>query len=244
MKIVLVINIALALLCLFQLQTVLAVTLNLARGQTTGRSLPGMSIKSGYTNQGGAGPCSDGVVVKVNFAQASCRPANHLTCGRRTPRLKVVVHLDRQRSRSGWLLNIGDSISNNGYGGDGGHNDNAAEIQAVVGATTYDITSYKRGGHVCQFAKKAFTDHYVVNPSVNTVTFYVADRSYRVTNDQGFDATHCSNCLFALNNQPDTKGGAHRINKDIYLSFNRVISNSVRKGHGVCSVDLAWDCTP
>ncbi|XP_060076015.1 uncharacterized protein LOC132555678 [Ylistrum balloti] len=238
------VNILEVFLCLWQVQAVVSVRLDLVRGRTTRGTLPGMSIRSRYASRGATGSCSKGVVVKVNFAQSPCIRANHLTCGRRTPSLKVVVHLDRRSSRNGWLLNIGDSISNNGYGGDGGHNDNAAEIQAVATSTSYDITSYKRGGSVCQFAKKAFTDHYVVNPSVNTVTFYVADRSYRVTNDQGLDATHCSECLFALNGQRDTKGGNHRINKDIYLAFNRVISSSSRNGNGVCSVDLEWDCSP
>ncbi|OWF44313.1 uncharacterized protein LOC110458607 [Mizuhopecten yessoensis] len=224
-----------------QIQTVLSVTLDIANGQTTGPPLVGMSMSSTYTDQGGTGPCSKGVVIKVDFSQSPCNNSNHLECGHRTPQLVVVVHLDREGSRSDWIVNIGDSISNNGHGGDGGHNDNAAEIQAEA-TGTYDITSWKRGGNVCQFAKAAFKDYNIVGPSVNNVTFYVADRSYRVTNDRGIDATHCSECLFALDGQPDTKGGDHRINYEIYLSFNRVISSSSRKGHGVCSVDLQWEC--
>ena len=73
----------------------------------------------------------------------------------------------------------------------------------------------------------------------DAATFWLGHNYYRLKTTK-IDEETCSDCLYDLNNGADFEG---KVNRDLYLAFNRVVSgNSGRDGFGTCKVQLSWEC--
>ncbi|WAR05041.1 hypothetical protein MAR_020410 [Mya arenaria] len=176
--------------------------------------------------------CNKQAVLKVAFDKLeSCTCcAKFPECGRRMLRIDLELS---SGPRSGFMFNIGDSKSNNGYAGDSNDQFNDAELDGSypnIKAWASDKCKVK--------PLKTYANALVTN-AVSHVTMYVSNEHVRVTNDNGLDEYLCHECLFALNGQPDSSRGG--INEDIYVALNRVVAGG-RIGVGVCSAKLSWVC--
>lgn len=132
---------------------------------------------------------------------------------------------------SAWTVNIGDSSTNNGGGGDAVTQSNDAEIQVLN-------TTMTALGRDATPPPKKLIDVPSFVASGRTVIFEVSNNflGWSSLNTSG---TLSSIYLYALNGQPDTEGP---VNYDIYAAFNRVIydPSAQRTGSGVgfVTVDL------
>jgi ASPIC/UnbV protein/VCBS repeat protein len=134
---------------------------------------------------------------------------------------------------TGFTVNIGDSASDNGYGGDAAQQSNDAEMQ-VTDASMY---VYGKDGTPSQplVAVNSFAS------SGSLLTFEVNNRRLTWDNHAGIASALASPYLYALNGQPDTEGP---VNYDIYAAFNRVISTTTRSGTGVTRVTVRLSAEP
>jgi hypothetical protein len=126
-----------------------------------------------------------------------------------------------------WTVNIGDSSTNNGGGGDSATQSNDAEVQ-VLNTT---MTALGRDGTP---APKNLVD--VVNFVANGRTVILeASDNFLGWSSLGGAGTLNSIFLYALNGQADSEGP---VNHDIYAAFNRVIfdPSNARTGSGVGTV--------
>ncbi|KAH3736192.1 uncharacterized protein LOC127851674 [Dreissena polymorpha] len=182
-------------------------------------------------------PCSLRALLKVTFDKLpSCIDGclRYPLCGKRM--LRVDLELS-PTNRSYFMFDIGDSVSNDGYGGDYSDQTNDAEIDAVF------PNVYVRPSDHCPDPPRllaTYTDAVKLG-SVNRITLFISNEHIRITNDQGLNQILCHKCLFALNGQPDPSVGG--VNQDIYIALNRVIADRAdRYGFGVCSARLSWVC--
>jgi hypothetical protein len=130
----------------------------------------------------------------------------------------------------GWTLNIGDSATNNGGGGDGCTQSNDAELQVR------DKT-FKLFGNDLMYYSHGFNFLYDVQDVVNEgeiLSIKVADCRMKLKNRNGIINTK-SPYLYALAGQQDWEGS---VNYDIYAGFNRVIRSPYRRGRGVSKVTI------
>lgn len=198
--------------------------------------VPGVG-KPTFTQQSTKNPCDTMALLKVNFQALSkgcggCQ--REPVCGRRM--LQVDLYLHPQRNN--YLFNIGDSKTNNGYGGDSGTNSNDAEIQG------YDKSIGVYKSDKCKQPKPRPPLSHLYSQAIGTgvdqVRLYISNEFVRIQNNKGFDRQVCSDCLFALNGQPDKE--AKSTNYDIYVALNRVIANTSRRGYGTCLAKIKWVC--
>ncbi|KAH3701672.1 uncharacterized protein LOC127861128 [Dreissena polymorpha] len=209
-----------------------------------------VNLRNGTVTDGGVGevinkpegtpssatPCNLRALIKVTFDKLpSCITgcASYPLCGRRMLRIDLDLS---SGSRSGFMFNIGDSVSNDGYRGDYNDQFHDSEIDSIP------PNVYVRPSDVCpnQPLLATYTDA-VKSGSVSRVTLFISNGHVRITNSNGLNQKLCDQCLFALNGQADPSyGGA---NEDIYIALNRVITGrSDRYGVGVCSAKLSWVC--
>ena len=133
----------------------------------------------------------------------------------------------------GWTVNIGDSITNNGFDGDGSTQYNDAEMQILnTQLTVYGNDKANELG----IEPLKQVNNFVTEDS--TVTLEVRNEYFRWDNNSGISDSLNSPYLYALNGQPDTQGP---VNYDIYAGFNRVISSSSRNGSGVSKVTVCLE---
>lgn len=128
-----------------------------------------------------------------------------------------------------WSLNIGDSRSNNGYSGDGGHQTHDSEIQIkgdVMSVWGSDVMVEKEG-------RKLTYSKDFVRPG-QTVEFEIRDQFVKWESPQDSGELR-SDFLFALNDQPETEGS---VNRDIFIGLNRVVDGTYRNGWGAASVEI------
>lgn len=121
-------------------------------------------------------------------------------------------------------------------GGDGGHQQNNAELQGLYP----NITVYPRTCAGCNSIDSFMHIIDAARCSVRTLTLYVSNNHIRVTNDAGLDFKLCHHCLFALNGQPDS--GSRGPNERMFIGLNRIIKDLSQTGYGVCSATLSWAC--
>jgi Ca2+-binding RTX toxin-like protein len=128
---------------------------------------------------------------------------------------KFIVEYDK--IPSGWTVNIGDSVSNNGYGGDGSNQSRDAEMQIVNSNMSVNGNDYNTppGG----FLTQGSVTNLVSNGS--RVELEVSNEKLAWDNKSGLKNSLTSPYLYALNGQPDATGP---VNSEIYAGFNRVIS--------------------
>lgn len=146
---------------------------------------------------------------------------------------QAVLELDMKKHRrarfeltfakpEGWVLNVADSISCNGYGGDGGTQSNDAEVQIVgrdlsvwgndrlIGKPTHKL------GDLRDFAS-------------GTVVLEIANESVKA-GEKAWTGPE----LFALAGQKDQEGPVNHL---IYAGFNTVVSGG-RTGTGLTKVKV------
>ena len=150
---------------------------------------------------------------------------------RRSGYSRVRFDVTYRETPDGWTVNIGDSQSNNGYGGDGGDQSNDAEMQMINGELAVygnDYTPARKtiDGH----RQLAYFDDVV--RSGETVSFEIANEQLIVDSAAGYEEVN-SPYLYALARQPDREGPT---NYDIFAAFNRTISERGRTGSGVSEV--------
>jgi peptidoglycan hydrolase-like protein with peptidoglycan-binding domain len=165
---------------------------------------------------------TDQALVKVNFASP-----------RKISQARFDVSFDTN-AVSGWNVDIGDSNTNDGYGGDGATQSNDAEYQvqngsdALYGNDTTTLSQTIDGLRGLYLGSN-------IDFRGKTLGIIVGDQTFT----KGYGATivgmsRRGSNLFALGGEADTEG---QINYDIYAGFNRVISgNPSRIGTGVKKV--------
>ncbi|MCA9670516.1 MAG: hypothetical protein KC503_33195 [Myxococcales bacterium] len=128
---------------------------------------------------------------------------------------------------TGYALDVGNSPTNNGDGGDGGSRSNDSELQ--IKDTTLSIfgNDYNPagGGKLIQAAPS-----YVPASGCAERTLVISDG--QVTGSQGLSVT--SPYIFRLN-QPDSEGSPDAI---VYLGLDRVVGSTARVGTGLERVDV------
>ncbi|NJK73660.1 MAG: hypothetical protein HC942_05275 [Microcoleus sp. SU_5_6] len=145
---------------------------------------------------------------------------------------KVKFIIEYDKTPSGWTVNLGDSQSNNGYGGDASTQSRDAEMQIVNQNMTVFGNDYNTpaGGELTQgkvlnFARKN-----------SRVELEVSNEKLAWDNKNGLKNTLKSPYLYALKNQSDATGA---LNSEIYAGFNRVISGpGNRIGSGASKVTI------
>jgi subtilisin family serine protease len=119
---------------------------------------------------------------------------------------------------SGWTINIGDSATNNGFGGDGATQSNDSEMQI------YGTTMSVYGSDPTPASVRNILNVYNAVSQGTTLSLDVQNQFLGwVKGDLR------SNYIYALNGQADTEGP---VNWDIFAGFNRSIFTSSRVGTG------------
>ncbi|XP_033746883.1 uncharacterized protein LOC117332108 [Pecten maximus] len=178
--------------------------------------------------------CSREIVVKANFEKTKCGCRVPPDCGRKMLR----IDMDISYNRGSYLFAMGDSVSNDGWGGDGSDQQNDAELFG------YGDFFFLFKGDKC-LANSSYTTLFSgsLTPDVfNHVTVFVSNEHIRFITDFGqVDEQVCHRCLYALAGQSDSSSGG--INEDVFVSFNRMIrTSSGRIGFGVCTASIQWVC--
>lgn len=142
-------------------------------------------------------------------------------------RARFEIALDR-RTANGAMINIGDSPSNDGIGGDAGDTSHNAEMVIADG----DLWIFGDDGMDAAGSRQISAERSVVGPG-DTFTVEVADGRLELLlpgGEQVIEAGH----FFALDGQRDASGAA---DYDIYAAFNRTIAGGER-GAGVEEVTV------
>ncbi|MEG4107674.1 DUF4347 domain-containing protein, partial [Microcoleus sp. S13_C5] len=143
---------------------------------------------------------------------------------------KFIVEYDK--APSGWTVNLGDSASNDGYGGDASTQSRDAEMQIVNGGMAVFGNDYNTppGGELTP----GNVPNFVTNGS--RVELEVSNEQLAWDNKNGLKNSLNSPYLYALNGQVDATGP---VNSEIYAGFNRVISGpGDRIGSGASKVTI------
>ncbi|KAL5019588.1 hypothetical protein ScPMuIL_002480 [Solemya velum] len=176
--------------------------------------------------------CGSTAVIKATFDKI--KPLNGCVseplCGKRMLKIQLTVH---NSVIGGHHTNVGDSSSNNGYGGDGGTQENDAEAHGLDS----NLLLYK--SDKCNTSKEVFPGIFLPMVGNNKVTIWVSNEFIRVATTNSFEVYRCNDCLYALNGQSDNESGV--TNEDVYIALNRVIAGG-RYGTGICKAKINWVC--
>ena len=145
---------------------------------------------------------------------------------------------------TGMSVNIGDSVTNNGFGGDAATQSNDAEINigTAPGAATgaNDLLVFGKDGTPVPGNLLTQVPNFVGN-GISTVKLGVANDFFSWDNNHGSAGSLTSPYLYALAGQPDTEGP---VNYDIYAAFNRSVDGVYRPGTGVAQVIITLSAIP
>ncbi|KAK3596739.1 hypothetical protein CHS0354_036363 [Potamilus streckersoni] len=185
------------------------------------------------TNGTDVSVCDAKVLLKATFRRSNqtvpCQGCTRVPqCGNQM----LKIELWMSPTKNGISFHAGDSISNDGYGGDNNTQENDAEFHF------YNYEQRLYGSDKClNMSQLLFS---LPNTSAHWVTIYIGNEFIRVSTPFGDAYELCSNCLFALNGQSDSQG---TMNEDVYVGLNRIIENSyLGDGRGVCGVVISWAC--
>lgn len=128
---------------------------------------------------------------------------------------------------TGFNVDIGDSSTDNGGGGDSGTQSNDAETQI-------DGTVLSVFGHDGTVTSPVLTVPTTSLGNGSTASFEVSDQ--KICWNFGTFTCATSSALYALNGETDSEGP---VNYDIYAAFNRVVDGTYRSGTGVSSVTVS-----
>ena len=132
---------------------------------------------------------------------------------------------------NGTSVDIGDSISNDGAGGDNGNQSNNAEVQIENSVLTVYGNDYTQPGDTIDGKRQIKLVRDAVRAD-ETVSVEVSNERLGINGAGGIEVVN-SPYLFALNGQEDRLG---RVNYDIYAAFNRTIQHNNSGGYGVAKV--------
>ncbi|KAL3884542.1 hypothetical protein ACJMK2_024676 [Sinanodonta woodiana] len=185
------------------------------------------------TNGTDIAACDAKVLLKATFRRSNqTSPCESCTNFPRCGNQMLKIDLWMSPNKHGVSFHAGDSITNDGYGGDNNTQDNDAEFYM------YNYEQRLYGSDKCSNMSQLLFS--LPNNSAHWVTIYIGNEFIRVSTPLGDAFELCSNCLFALNGQADSQG---TVNEDIYVGLNRIISSSqVGNGSGVCGVVISWAC--
>jgi len=144
---------------------------------------------------------------------------------------RAVVWLDYDGAPAGWTLDIGDSETNDGYGGDAGTlpAGQNAEVQVLNQALTV-YSAADNPGDVDELV------HQQLGLEEGALRFTIADQA--LTWGQPFHrmATPDLGRLFFLPDDPVEPG-----NRTVYVGINRVVGNASRTGCGVSKAMVMFE---
>ena len=191
-----------------------------------------------------AGTNDCGGIVAVDYIdmyRASRRGANgqavmKLTLdSRRSGYTRATFDVTYSAAPVGWTVNIGDSPSNNGYGGDGGDQSNDAEMTITDGALIVYGNDYTPARETTDGHRQMFYQEDMVRGG-ESISIEVANERLDIDAPGGsevFDSPY----LYALARQPDREG---RTNYELYAAFNRTVASSSRNGTGASQVVVTF----
>eukprot|EP00745_Piridium_sociabile_P023751 TRINITY_DN37093_c0_g2_i1.p1 TRINITY_DN37093_c0_g2~~TRINITY_DN37093_c0_g2_i1.p1 ORF type:complete len:239 (+),score=41.65 TRINITY_DN37093_c0_g2_i1:61-777(+) len=192
---------------------------NLRNGVTS--ALPaGVTWHSSLTGNQEACTCDRQGVLKLTFGPSRVRAEINMTF----------------EGSEGWTFNLGDSVTNNGYAGDGGTQSNDAEVHSLADAILFygrDRAPPATGSHGLLLRRADFLGR----PPYSRLTLHVSDGLTTADNGQDFLYVHSPH-LFALQGQSDASPGG--VNRDVYLAMNRVVGGAYRSGKGLCGVKVTF----
>ncbi|XP_013079806.2 uncharacterized protein LOC106065512 [Biomphalaria glabrata] len=180
--------------------------------QNIARTATGISV---FTNFQGSG-CSSRGVLKLTVSK------DDLT----KKRLLIDLFFDNPQ---GWVFDLGDSETNNGYAGDAMSQGRDAELQ-LYGSLTGYLSDFGPSG-------QAFN---TPNPAKTRLTLLVGDEHVVwIADGDATKVNYYSNPgWFALRGQAESEGP---INYDLYLATNGVVTMSPgRTGTGLCKVGIKY----
>ncbi|CAF1219516.1 unnamed protein product, partial [Didymodactylos carnosus] len=141
----------------------------------------------------------------------------------------------------GFTFNIGDSSTNNAYGGDGGTTSNSAEIHS--NDNRFYIWANTK---ICGDTLLLKIDYNVIEPYDN-ITIFVSNERVELTNHRSYHEVFKSPYLYALAGQNVTCNCFDTLcypgvqpDNDVWFGINRVIGGTYRPGVGVCSTKVNW----
>ena len=137
--------------------------------------------------------------------------------------------VEYKKKAVGWTLNIGDSISNNGFAGDAADQSNDAEAQILD-----QVLSVYGSDYTASDARLLLKSSPVVGGKGASIKLTVRNQ-YLSWSSNGQNSELSSQYLYALNGQRDDEGP---VNYDIYAAFNRTIAPAGRNGSGVRKVTV------
>lgn len=140
---------------------------------------------------------------------------------------QVNVLVEYEGEPSGWTLNLGDSATNNGFGGDAGTTRNNAELQVLE----QQMSVYNASDDP-DTVDRLVHQHLALDDGAIRLT--VADQTVGWGQPRGILQTPGLGRLFAI---PDEVGDE----RSIYLGINRVINDTNRRGCGVRRVLVSFE---
>ena len=164
-------------------------------------------------------PCSAQAVLKIDFSK-TYQGAKLLLHYGRSPRL--------------WTLDVSDSPTGDGYGGDAGTTSNMAEVQIhnrqmrIYGNVLPGYLDASSNGGLLIRTIDGF-----VNKNSKAI-LDISDERLQWTRGNINDFLE-SKFLFTLNGQETVYGA---VEHNLYIGFNRVISGNFRNGSGLCSATI------
>lgn len=148
---------------------------------------------------------------------------------------RLVLDLEFSGPSVDWSFNLGDSNTNNGWGGDSSTAIHDAEIQILNG--NLEIYGSDLLDHYPEYPpKKRFMKAWknVVDDDGGTVRIEIADGEVTYIDSEGRRDSYHHPALFALAGQDDPEAG---VNYDLYLGVNRVVAGG-RVGSGLSRVQV------
>lgn len=143
---------------------------------------------------------------------------------------EALFSIYKNDSASGYMVNIGDSSTVNGWSGDSGTQQNDCELQ-IQDNILKVFGSDKLAG-----AKEIHSESNAI-PSDGSKNIRIKIRNNTVEYWKNFQTSATTKVynpnLFALNGQSDNEGPE---DYKIYAGFNRVVANTYRKGSGIVDV--------
>jgi len=164
-----------------------------------------------------AGPVGNKVVIGINLDPA------------KTSFTEVTFNVEYKKKAQGWTVNIGDSISNNGFAGDGADQSNDAEVQILD-----NVLSVYGSDFTPPEVRLLLKTSPVVEGKRASILLTVKNQ-FLSWSYNGRKSELSSQYLYALNGQHDDEGP---LNYDIYAAFNRTIETSDRIGSGVRKITV------
>jgi len=143
---------------------------------------------------------------------------------------KVTYEFTFDSAPTDWLIDIGDSSTNNGWGGDSGTQSNDSELHIQNGTLCIYLSDVGGG--------TLFVSEPNCAPANGRIKIEISNNKvYYYNYTTGVSRTWTSPYIFALNGQSDSEGS---INYTLYAGINRVVGSTSRVGSGVATATITF----